>query len=217
MSKDQMESLPRWLVALGWCMRRIPRGPRKFDYWWWQLFRRIGGGEPFDDQGGRDWPQNRTPFTVRGRHGVVYVNELHSWTGRWDYFRGSYYQDDIVFMLENLVRKGDVVVDAGANRAMITSLAGRLVGPSGSVYAFEPNPHLIPLIEHDIKLNKFKNVKLFHCGLSDREGSATIVADANPGLGWVAIRRTAGAGRRDMPSGSPRATTSWATWTRRGP
>ena len=124
---------------------------------------------------------------MRGRHGVVYVNELHSWTGRWDYFRGSYYQDDIVFMLESLVRRGDIVVDAGANRAMITSLAGRLVGPSGSVYAFEPNPHLVPVIEHHIKLNQFKNVKLFNCGLSDREGSATIVADANPGLGWVAI------------------------------
>ena len=66
-------------------------------------------------------------------------------------------------------------------------MAARLTGRSGSVYAIEPNPDLIPpLRRHIIERNKIENVKIFNVGLSDREGRATIVA--SPGRlahGWV--------------------------------
>ena len=124
---------------------------------------------------------------MRGRHGIMMVVELGHWAGRWNYFRGSFYQDDIVFLFENLLREGDVFVNAGANRGMITSLAGRLIGPTGTLYAFEPNPHLIGLIENHVALNRLTNVRIFNCGLSDTDGPSMIVATPSPSMGWVAL------------------------------
>jgi len=180
------ETLPLWFEPLGWFMRRMPRGPRKLEYWWLLLFVGAGCGKYFDDPGLRNWPKQKT-FTVRGRHGIKMVTGLTHWTTRWQFFRGSYYQEDIVFLFEKLIRRGDIVIDAGANIGTLTSLAARLTGPSGIVYAFEPNPKLIPRIEQIIELNQFKNVHLFDAGLSDRDGKATLVATPSIGLSWVSL------------------------------
>jgi FkbM family methyltransferase len=185
-SNKRAEGLPLWLQGLGWLMRRMPRGPRKLEHWWWLLFQRLGCGRHFFDPGERDWPKEMS-YTVRGRHGVMMVTSLSHWVGRWHYFRGSFYQDDIVLLLETLIRRGDIVVDAGANYGMITCLAARLAGPSGSIYAFEPNPDSLETIHHAIKINKFYNVNLFELGLSDREGRATMMAHPNPSEAWVAL------------------------------
>jgi FkbM family methyltransferase len=183
---DQTERLPLWLGALGWFMRRIPRGPRKLEYWWWLLFQRIGCGRHINDPGERDWP-GKKQFAVRGRHGVMMITGVGTWVGRWQYFRGSFFQDDLVSLLENLIRRGDIVIDAGANLGYVTSLAARLTGPSGSVHAFEPNPKNVGVIEYHVKLNNFKNVNIIEAGLSDREGGATMVATANAAQGWVSL------------------------------
>ena len=191
-ANNQTESLPLWLAGLGWFMRRMPRGPRKLEYWWRLLFERIGCGRHFYDEGQRDWPKSRA-FTVRGRHGVMMTTGLGHWVGRWHYFRGSFFQDDIVFALENLIRKGDIIIDAGANVGHVTSLMARLTGPSGSVYAFEPNSSNATSLKHHIEINNFKNVKLFENGLSDREGKAVLAATPNAAQGWVALDGLPGA------------------------
>lgn len=185
---DQKESLPLWFEPLGWLMRRMPRGPRKLEHWWWSLFVGAGCGRHFDDPGERNWPKQKL-FTVRGRHGIVMVTGLTHWTTRWQFFRGSFYQEDVVFLLEKLIRRGDLVIDAGANIGTLTSMAARLTGPEGTVYSFEPNPKLIPRIEQSIELNNFKNVRIFGAGLSDRKGTATLVATPSIAMSWVSLDR----------------------------
>src|SRR5215471_12592897 len=49
--------------------------------------------------------------------------------------------------LEQQVRPGMRVVDAGANQGLFTLLCSRLVGPNGSVSAFEPDPELFAALE----------------------------------------------------------------------
>src|SRR2546430_13750536 len=57
------------------------------------------------------------------------------------------------------VREGDVVVDAGAERGLFTARLAQLVGPGGTVHAFEPNPeslpylHVIAAAEPNVRVN----------------------------------------------------------------
>jgi FkbM family methyltransferase len=55
-------------------------------------------------------------------------------------------------------KKGDVVVDAGANIGYYTILLADKVGKKGKVYAFEPDLTSFEILEKNIKANKLKNV-----------------------------------------------------------
>jgi FkbM family methyltransferase len=52
------------------------------------------------------------------------------------------HQDPEVAFLRNFVKLGDTVLDVGAHRGAYTWHLARLVGASGHVHAFEPQPHL---------------------------------------------------------------------------
>lgn len=67
------------------------------------------------------------------------------------------------------VQDGDCVFDVGANIGMF-SLFARGAARDVSVFAFEPSPRLAPLIAANARLAG--GVRVFHCGLSDREGQA---------------------------------------------
>jgi len=58
------------------------------------------------------------------------------------------------------IRPGDTVLDLGANIGYYTLLFARLVGPSGKVYAFEPDPANCALLEKNIQRNGYTNVVL---------------------------------------------------------
>ena len=54
--------------------------------------------------------------------------------------------DPIYRLMGALVHEGDAVADIGANRGWYTGRLAELVGPSGHVHVFEPNPlHWPPL------------------------------------------------------------------------
>ncbi|WP_232226279.1 FkbM family methyltransferase [Flavobacterium sp. ACAM 123] len=52
------------------------------------------------------------------------------------------------------VKKGDVIVDAGANCGHLSVLFSKLIGADGIVYAFEPDKFNIKRIISNIELNK---------------------------------------------------------------
>lgn len=56
------------------------------------------------------------------------------------------------YLIKN-IKKGDTVVDIGANLGYFTVLMGYLVGENGKVFSYEANPHLIPLIQDNISMN----------------------------------------------------------------
>ncbi len=63
--------------------------------------------------------------------------------------------------------KGKTVFDIGGNHGIYTYFLAKAVGPSGSVYVFEPQPELVVEIEKLLKWLKFNCVKLYPVGLSD--------------------------------------------------
>jgi FkbM family methyltransferase len=55
-------------------------------------------------------------------------------------------------------REGDIVVDVGAHIGHYTLIAGRRVGPKGTVIAIEAHPKNYELLKRNIKLNRLTNV-----------------------------------------------------------
>ncbi len=86
-------------------------------------------------------------------------------------------------VMRRQVGPGDVVYDVGANVGYFTLLASRLVGPTGRVVAFEPNPTTLSRLRHHLALNDATNVTVVPVGLADRDGEAEFhsVAGANSG------------------------------------
>ncbi len=82
--------------------------------------------------------------------------------------------DERDFMLRFL-RPGDVYVDIGANVGLFTLIAARAVGPKGRVIAFEPVSKTNQRLCENIGLNKFANVQVEKCAMSDSTGKFSIM------------------------------------------
>ena len=73
------------------------------------------------------------------------------------------------------IRRGWRVVDAGANHGYFTLLLADLVGPSGRVFAIEPNPRLFELLRRTVRVNGFDDrVTLLPYAAAAAEGEADL-------------------------------------------
>jgi FkbM family methyltransferase len=82
-------------------------------------------------------------------------------------------RDDEDFFISYL-KKGDTVVDIGANIGTLTLLSASLVEEDGKVYSFEPNPRTYKYLLKNIKLNGFNNIGTFCMALGDKTSVAEL-------------------------------------------
>jgi FkbM family methyltransferase len=87
-------------------------------------------------------------------------------------WKASPIEIDEQHVLSRITRAGDVVFDIGANIGLHTGLLSRLVGPTGMVYAFEPNPQLAACLEKTIAAAH--NARLYQVALSDEDSDAVL-------------------------------------------
>lgn len=80
---------------------------------------------------------------------------------------------DEAILLRKLVRPGMHVVDVGANIGLYSLLLARLVGPGGSVLAFEPEPNLYEILRENCLSNDATNIVFFQCALGRTNGRAS--------------------------------------------
>jgi FkbM family methyltransferase len=73
--------------------------------------------------------------------------------------------------------EGATIWDAGAHIGYHSLSFAALVGPSGSVVAFEPNPHNIERFQHHLERNKDlkERITLMSCALGNMDGEADFV------------------------------------------
>jgi FkbM family methyltransferase len=73
-------------------------------------------------------------------------------------------------LVQRLIRPGDTVLDIGANIGYYTLLFARLVGGSGKVFAFEPDPENFALLKRNVEINGYRNVTLVNAAVSRQSG-----------------------------------------------
>jgi FkbM family methyltransferase len=69
---------------------------------------------------------------------------------------------------------GMTVVDIGANQGLYTLLFSRLVGPSGRVLAFEPEPDMFVALSQNRLVNGAQNVDCFQLAVGAQSGAARL-------------------------------------------
>lgn len=74
--------------------------------------------------------------------------------------KGECYEQEVAHVMMRVVEPGDLVIDVGANVGFFTLLLSKLVGPTGSVLAFEPGDNTILFLNRNLKLNGMDNVKV---------------------------------------------------------
>jgi FkbM family methyltransferase len=67
-----------------------------------------------------------------------------------------------------------VFIDAGANRGIHSLYAATRLGGSGKVFAFEPNPDTVRILDAHLSINKISNCVIHNVGLSDVDGTLTL-------------------------------------------
>lgn len=68
------------------------------------------------------------------------------------------YEPEVTSAIRSRLTQGSTMVDLGANVGYYSVLAGRMVGPNGRVYAFEPDPDAYSYLCRNINLNHLINV-----------------------------------------------------------
>ena len=78
---------------------------------------------------------------------------------------------DVQLPLPRLVAPGMCAYNVGANYGFFTLALARLVGPSGRVIAFEPNPPVVARLRENVAINHLTNVKVEPVAVSDVAGT----------------------------------------------
>jgi len=71
-------------------------------------------------------------------------------------------------ILKKIIKKGDCVIDIGANIGFYTLFFTNLVGKTGKVIAFEPEPENFSILKKNIETNSLENVTLFQKAVGSR-------------------------------------------------
>jgi FkbM family methyltransferase len=119
---------------------------------------------------------------VLGRY-KMYVDTTDVWISSHLLLDG-YWEIWVTEAIAELVKPGMVVADIGANLGYFTLLMAELVGPTGHVHSFEPNPVMLRRLRRNVTVNGFSGyTDVNDRALADVDGAIVSfhVPDENPG------------------------------------
>lgn len=94
--------------------------------------------------------------------------------------------EDLMTYGDRFMKRGDVVIDGGANQGVFTTSFGCYVGPEGRVIGIEPMAYAVERVRANACLNGIEGwVDVVQAGLSDSAGMATL--DLTRGVGAASI------------------------------
>ena len=120
----------------------------------------------------RNWFwQDSKKRIIRGKLNCFLMElDISGWSDRSTFFLGRWYDLKTQKLLKQVLKKGDEVVDIGANVGMFALTARHIVGSEGIVYSFEPNPEVRKKLNRNIEINRIENIKVYPVGLGEAEG-----------------------------------------------
>ena len=107
------------------------------------------------------------------RNGYTAVVDPQEFLGRSIYFTGEW-DPKITWACNKILREGDTFLDIGAHCGVSSLYASKLVGSSGAVYSFEPQPALARMLRESVDLNDIRNIHVHEVALSRCDGTASL-------------------------------------------
>lgn len=89
----------------------------------------------------------------------------------------SEYEPEVADWMQSILREGSTFVDGGSNNGYFSIMASRIVGPTGRVFAFEPNPLAYARLLKNRDLNRAENCFPRMEALGDHKGVVRVVVD----------------------------------------
>lgn len=71
-------------------------------------------------------------------------------------------------LVKKEIKEGAVVIDIGANIGYFSLIFAKLAGPSGKIYAFEPESENFAILQKNIQANGYSNVVMINKAVADR-------------------------------------------------
>ena len=120
-------------------------------------------------------PRPAGPVRIRSRGGLEFIVDPTASIGleRALYYDGTYEEGTLSFM-ERYLRHGDTVLDIGAHIGLMSLVAARCVGPSGRVFAVEPEPSNFTRLLRHIEINHAAWVAPLNVAIGERSGTGVI-------------------------------------------
>jgi FkbM family methyltransferase len=84
------------------------------------------------------------------------------------------YENYTISEIPKWVKKGGLALDVGAHVGIITLILSRLVGVSGKVVSFEPDPFTSKFFDKNLNWNKISNVTLVRAGVGKKDGNSRL-------------------------------------------
>ena len=118
-------------------------------------------------------------ITYRGRQ--IYVDPESDWAKEMYLGNGcpDYIKNDWA-ILSDYLSEGDLVLDIGAFVGTHTLMMRELIGESGEVYLFEPQPDCINLLEKTIYANRFDNCSIIPKLVGQEDGTQELMTTKSP-------------------------------------
>ena len=133
---------------------------------------------------------------VAGRDGYFLVNRNDVYIGRALQIYGENCGAEGA-LLKALIKPGDHVIEVGSNIGSLTIGLAKAVGPSGRVYAFEPQPVCYSTLHAQIALNQLSNIVAYPQAVGYERGRLWLPRvdyDALGNFGGVALSQNQTAG-----------------------
>ncbi|SNX52860.1 FkbM family methyltransferase [Thermoanaerobacterium sp. RBIITD] len=116
------------------------------------------------------------------RYGIFEIMSLNDLISKSLIEYGEWAQIEID-TLAKFIKPGDTVIDAGAYIGTHTIAFANIVGNSGRVIAFEPNPIAFRILENNCVRNSCSNVVLYPYALGNAEGQVSLFINTNNNVG----------------------------------
>jgi FkbM family methyltransferase len=132
------------------------------------------------------------------RHGYMLFNRNDVYIGKSLDKYGEFSEGEVA-VFRKILAEGDVVVEAGANIGAHTLALAKLVGPSGKIFAFEPQRLVFQTLCANVALNSLSNVECQNVAVGVAAGEIVV-----PWLAPEDETNFGGLGLGEYKTGEPR-------------
>ncbi|HAI68122.1 MAG TPA: hypothetical protein DCM38_01655, partial [Gammaproteobacteria bacterium] len=118
--------------------------------------------------------QTSEPAWICLRHGAWMLTPMNDYNGRALFYFGEI-DPKITWICKQILRQGDTVLDMGANLGLYSIISREIVGSSGQVHAFEPQPTLVELMRQSLEKNDYSDVVIHNLALGEEKKTAVLL------------------------------------------